>query len=329
MDGYEFVKLPGAVRRANRTWARFDQKAPRAIDVLLKVDWTTEQPIHIGSGTLGLRQDHPVRLAVRVVGKPGIPGSSLRGVLRARYEAMTLSCAIHGAPRDARLDGRIPSRHFQGYQVQFSQDITQHPVFERCEGRNQICPACALFGVASRRGESLRSRVSVRDVVPISNCEFKVKGMPLRFEPRPHHLGEFRQDLEAHRLEVTELHGRKFYTGGGPAAPGGAESVEAIPEGEAISGFIVGRNVVPEELGGILASLGYDPPTFIMIGSGKAHGFGRMRLTALEARVRGQHGPVDATTLAGWRSAFVRSEDYFQDGESSIVRIHSLGRGQS
>jgi CRISPR/Cas system CSM-associated protein Csm3 (group 7 of RAMP superfamily) len=112
--------------RANGLWAE------------LHLDGTLVEPLHVGSGVPEPVND---RLAAGVASNPAggqqgiaerpvVPGSGVKGALRAVFEAVTLSCDPLST--------------------------------DRCQATGEACPACALFGLGGRRGALAISDLSVQ-----------------------------------------------------------------------------------------------------------------------------------------------------------------------
>ena len=69
--------------------------------------------------------------------RPTLPGSSIRGMIRAVFEALTDSCMVHFAQEYGdKTCGRLYSR----------------PEYIRCTG-DTLCPACAVFGMVAEGGK--------------------------------------------------------------------------------------------------------------------------------------------------------------------------------
>lgn len=307
--GYAFVPLALEVRRIARAEARWDRCTPGTLAGRIDVALVAEQPLHVGGGSKQARPPHVVLRAARIRGRPGIPGSSLKGVLRARYEAITRSCAplspgftpirVRSSSTDIRRARLTPSLR----PAALASGCT-----ERC-----ACPACALFGRMS-----LRSRITVTDLVCTGATDFAIAAMPERFGPNLHHVGPARIDASGTAFEVLGFHGRKFHRGRGPASEA-RQHVETIPAGAEIVGQIRLFNATPAEVGGLLAALGCDPVSALKLGGGKAHGFGRARCRARCALVA--HGPAPLDP-AQWRAAFLASLDRWDDGEARLLALH-------
>jgi hypothetical protein len=304
--GYDFVPLAPDVRRIARAEARWDRGAPGTLAGRIDITLTAEQPLHVGSGSKEARPPHVVLRGARVRGRPGIPGSSLKGVLRARYEAITRSCTSLGPPSKARINSRSGIRNAR-------LAISLPAVLRDGCTEKVACPACALFGRMS-----LRSRITVTDLVCTGDTDFALAAMPERFSPNLHHVGPRRINASADAFDVLGLNGRKFHCGHGPATEA-RQHVETIPTGAELIGQIRLFNVTPAEVGGLLTALGCDPVCVIKLGGGKAHGFGRARCHARSTLVAHGSAPLDS---ARWRSAFLASPDRWDDGETRLVALH-------
>ena len=119
-------------------------------------------PLHVGSG---VPEPAGGQLAAGLPMEPGggggalvpvIPGSSLKGALRAVFEAVTRSC-------DPLSD-------------------------ERCQALDQTCPACDLFGFAGRRDAagrpaSLRGALAVSDLAV--DGRLRTERVPQRYGGHP------------------------------------------------------------------------------------------------------------------------------------------------
>ena len=325
-DGYRFVPLPDAIHRCRRNAAVFDQKVNGALSGWMDLAFISEQQIHIGSGFKALQDGKIVRTGVRIVGRPGFPGSSVKGMLRSRYEAITKSCIT--APKNGRVRS---SSHRDILRAELSLELRGRSLFrERC-AKERMCPTCALFGRMSQR-----SRIAVSDFATDTSIVFEQSEIPEQFSPNLHHLGSFRivqasprhggREQSAENIfEVLTLHGRKFGLGQGRWAENAKmQHVEVIPKDCILRGQIRLRHVLHDELGGLLVALGMLPTSKLKIGAGKCYGFGRMRLHDAKLQLRGTAGaPVAEETMQHWYEAFsANSADRFTVGEETLIRIH-------
>lgn len=308
--GYGFVPLAPDVRRIARNEARWDRRTPGTLFGHIDLTVTAEQPLHVGNGSKRVRPPHVVLCSARICGRPGIPGSSLKGVLRARYEAITRSCtSLFPGPGIAR----IRSSTTQIRKARLTSSALRTPVLDDDCTETCACPACALFGRMS-----LRSRITVTDFACTGDTQVVLAVLPERFGPNLHHVGPARIDPSGEVFEVHGLRGRKFHRGRGPAADT-RQHVETIPAGAELTGQIRIFNATPAELGGVLTALGCDPPSALKLGGGKAHAFGRARCRARCALIASGSAPLDP---AQWRKAFIESPDRWADGEARLVALH-------
>ncbi|HEU4727517.1 MAG TPA: RAMP superfamily CRISPR-associated protein [Kofleriaceae bacterium] len=259
----------------------------------------------MGSGSKQFRAPHVVLLGARIQGRPGIPGSSVKGVLRARYEAITRSCTSLVPDRKASINSRTGIK-----KAYLTATALRAPVLSDGCTEKSSCSACALFGRMS-----LRSRITVTDLVSDQDTRFVPEVLPERFSPNLHHVGPAMRDASGTAFEVHGLHGRKFHLGKGPAADT-RQHVEAIPAGARLTGQIRCFNVTPAELGGLLTALGCEPASALKLGGGKAHELGRARA---RCAFPPDGPPID---LAQCRRAFLESPDRWADGETRLVELH-------
>lgn len=307
--GYAFIPLPQEVDRRPRPHARLDRVDTSLHSGTLALIWSLEQPLHVGAGFKSLVRERGtaviVRQHVRLGPVPCVPGATLKGVLRARYEAITNSCAV--APVRAGGSLKSPSSHYGSKaRAQLQATATEVAAFQgscRATGEQRLCPACTLFGLLD-----LRSRVVIGDALPDTTA-VEVCSIPVQFAPRLHYIGAFEVNHRQREplLEVTGLYGRKFAVGRDmrpppegqrgkkPPAP---QRLEALPAGTRLRQNIRFLNLTQAELGGLLAVLGYDPASRLKVGAGKSHGFGRIRLEALEFEARSRFPDLDSTQCA-------------------------------
>jgi CRISPR/Cas system CSM-associated protein Csm3 (group 7 of RAMP superfamily) len=251
-----------------------------------------------------------------------VPGSTFKGVLRSRFEAITRSCA-GDLPSDR---GRVLSRSYPEVQRgHFTHEVqTMAPVADACGREDLVCPACALFGFQTING-TLRGRVSVTDFLSAGGIAPVTEPMPSQFEPRLHHLGEFR--IERNRgepsFEVGPLYGRKFYVGPSRTTDAvGYERVETIPSGTALRGSIRIFNLDDAELGGLLAALGVEPRSWLKLGCGKRHGFGRLRVGRVAYVLSDERRRPRGSAPEAWARAFAESLDRSEAGTQKLAEIH-------
>lgn len=334
--GYDFVRLPDAPRRVARPQARFDRRLEGKIFGRIAITYVAEQPIHVGAGHKVIIEGKPVRAQMRRGADAIVAAASCKGIARARFEAIARACVPGKAPRP---QNNLTSRSYPGYAAALHPSMAHQPVFTQCETRTGdpepvVCPACALFGLMSRR-----SRIGFGDL--IADRAPTVHRMAQQFGPRLHHLAaptDVQVDDNQRKLTVRALRGRKFHGGSGPPPVGEPMLVEAIPPGARLAGEVRLFNVTPDELGGVLVALGFacssyarldsgEPAygTYVKAGGGKNLGFGRLRPDAIGFTLTDHRGRATPAAPADWQAAWEASDDRWPAGEDALVGLHLRG----
>jgi cold shock CspA family protein len=126
------------------------------------------------SEDVGFGQEQVVCSCYRVAGQPAVPGSSLKGAVRAVFEAVTPSCAVTNHRESCRAEGG------------------QNP---------ELCPACAVFGAMGYLG-----RVRFGDAIFKGQTElYHLQALyrPRRRDGRKFYRhGRMREDPENEPIEV-------------------------------------------------------------------------------------------------------------------------------
>ena len=315
---YRFAPLPREVHRERRPHNRHDWRLPDALFGRIELSYRCTQPVHVGSGFKTLDGGSVVRSMVRSGAALAVPGASMKGLLRARYETLTRSCALFGlagVKRPAKVRSR--SRSDVGL-ARLDRGAAAHAVLRPCRPRDEPCAACALFGRMSSR-----SRIAVGDFLPEDRSAKTVAHLPPQYEPRLHHLGQAHVDERAKTFVVTTLHGRKYY-GGGHAAPPAPmnQAVEVLPIGTVIVGTLRLFNVTAAEMGGLMAAAGLLPSSLLKIGAGKSEGFGQINPTSVRWHLHDAGGRPTPHAPPSWRQAFCETPDYWPGGEAALVEFH-------
>jgi hypothetical protein len=184
-------------------------------------------PVHVASGNVELTGGGRIPLVkahFRTGGKPAIPGSSLKGVIRSVFEAISRSCV---RVQSRKLRNKLP----QGF---------EQPCGELRNTNDLLCPACRLFGAMGYQGQ-----VRFADALLVEGNTSVILS-PSLFAPRTHARIYYGGD--------GKVVGRKFYFHGQPAK--GNVPLEVC---EAESRFRLRVNFVnltKAELGLLLTALG-------------------------------------------------------------------------
>ena len=237
--------------------AGHDQYLSQCCHGTLFLKLTVCTPLHVSTGVLATGEDVNKRgipliktMETQDTQKLIIPGSSLKGVIRSVYEAITNSTlGVVG-----REKGRIPKDRFPG------------------NDKTKLCPASRIFGAMNWQG-----LVSFNDA-KCDKQQFTVGFMPSLHRPHPERKAYNKGKYVA---------GRKFYYNFGRAVDQGQN--RGIPVQQAGTEYIFTtqiqyKNLTEAELGTLLVILGQDKNNAIAlkIGGGKPIGMGTVTTEIIE-----------------------------------------------
>lgn len=184
-----------------------------------------------------------------------IPGSSLKGVIRSAYEAITKSCLC----KTKAQQNRIPDN------------------FSECKIRKEekrVCPACQLFGAMGWQG-----LISFPDVIGVGT-EIETSFVPSLYSPQPKSHSYYHRNRQ--------IRGRKFYHHAIEAVSQAEKGIDAqvAAKNYIFNAVLQLKNVSKQQLGTLFTILGQDPkyPMALKVGGGKPIGMGTMtvEIEALE-----------------------------------------------
>lgn len=255
---------------------------------------TVQTALHISTGHLALGSDVGVNgipvlktMTTTPDGRLKIQGSSLKGAIRAMYEAITNSTL---AVITSRYKDRIP------------------PERQPCRQKERLCPASRVFGALNWQG-----LVEFRDAIATS-AGSGGGSLPPLYSPRPDQCKAY------FKKENGKVIGRKFYYTHKKALQG---SSRGTPTQQAMQNTVFKtqihfKNLTPAELGTLLTVLGQDPnhPMLLKVGGGKPVGLGSLQVTLDKIERPGnlkdrysRYDPPEADTLEGGRlQAFVQEQ---------------------
>jgi CRISPR/Cas system CSM-associated protein Csm3 (group 7 of RAMP superfamily) len=304
---YDFVSLPDKPAKGQATG--HDRFLADHLTGKLTFVYETLTPLHVGSGVFETADEcglaggsTPVRGIVRKLGRPVLPGSGWKGVVRARFEAITNSrlgtrtrlsmVEDWKLPRELRpdrkgrvrvdlYDRRLPD--LESISISRSYGESDRRVNEKLA---ELSPAEALFGAMGYRG-----RIHPSDGVIEGSASREPLPVPPLEGPAAHRLakpGKARK-RDGGGVEILEVEGRKFYYDGpvldsrpiggngdrGPAR----ELIDAVPAGCTITLEIHFESLTESELGALLVSAGWGEDIGIVrFGGYKPAGLGKVRL---------------------------------------------------
>ncbi len=255
---YDFVPVAAEVRRAPTVGHEVlleDHLSGR-----LEYRLLAQTHLFVSSGTYALSEEigeapgDVIRTCYRVVSVgrdgraravPAIPGSSLKGAVRAVFEAVTSSCI--SITRVNRRMLRLQDKRG-----------------ERCTP-DYACPACSVFGTLGRLG-----KVRFGDAL-LRSGRLELYKLPNFYRPR---LDRWRVP-EAY-LEGGRLKGRKFYMHGRMVEAEDGAPAEVIAAGGELRASLDFINLTRQELAGLLFALGLDQSFALKLGGGKPACLGAM-----------------------------------------------------
>jgi CRISPR-associated protein Csm3 len=234
---YAFLPLHGGQPAVEEAPAH-DRGDPEGFTGWLEVGLEALTPVTVLTGRLAVDAAGEVYAEMaRHLGRPVLPGSSVRGMVRSVAEACSPSCTrgVGGRPGCHPGDAR------------------------------RACPACRVFGYVQGRGQAYRSRVRVEDFVQESGGAPVLWRLPQLFGPR--------QAVFAPRGTPR---GRKFYYHG-REHPAGRVTVEVLPAGATFAGRVYFQDLRYVEAAMLFFALGLDGTFDWKLGYGKPAYLGSLR----------------------------------------------------
>jgi len=304
---YDFVSLPD--RPALHAGVGHDRFSADRWSGQLLLTYRTESPLFVGSGVFETAADcglqggsRPVRGMVRSAGRPVLPGSSWKGAVRARFEAITRSrIALYGQAMN-EPEFKVPKVFLKPGDRKVRFKITDPRVgalrgpriIRRAEDLRQLSPAESLFGWMGYRG-----RVRPGDGVIEGPAASEPLAVAALDSPQMHRLAQpgkaERRDRE---VLLSRIEGRKFYYDGEilhsrtmELRDGRSkqvwEPVDAVPAGSTIRLPVFVQSMTESELGALLLSAGHGTEVGIVrFGGYKSCGLGKVRCLEVEATLR-------------------------------------------
>lgn len=298
---YDFVSLPSQATLHPGTG--HDRLPSNRLSGSLRLVYALETPLHIGSGVFATAGEcglgeaapaTPVRGIVRSSGQPVVPGSSWKGAIRTRFEAITRSrlalvdagCKEPASKVPAALkDAKDPRRQLPVRITDPRVTGTLAPL-RSVNGLHEMSPAEALFG-----GLGYRGRIHPNDGV----LDGPPAAVPLRVPPQEspmmHRLGiPGSVDRQGGTIFLGKVEGRKFYYDGRlleSGQPGDRyELIDHVPAGSTLTLDVGLTSVDRAELGALLIAAGMGEDVGIVrLGGFKNAGLGKVRLVEATSRL--------------------------------------------
>ena len=201
-------------------------------------------------------------------GQPLIPGSSLKGVIRSVAEALSGSCLT------------LPMKLDYGQSASYNTPRG----FQRCDSKEQLCPACRIFGAMGRGGHFL-GKISIGDAQAEDVASVENLTLESLMQPKPRHRVWYENPQQP-----GVMRGRKFYY----HRPRGArtttqrgrfnKTVEAVKPGTVFAFSIDYTNLENDELALLVFALVLEPEMCHKVGMGKPVGLGSAKIEVAQWR---------------------------------------------
>jgi hypothetical protein len=261
---YAMVSLPKKSPKRHKPIGQ-DAFKPKRLSGTISLRLTVKTTAFVASGVVAMGDDVPnlpqkrplIKVAVTRDRNLIIPGSSLKGVVRSTYEAMTQSCLCKTKAKKET----IPS----GYR--------------ECDNKNKLCPACQVFGAMNWQG-----LISFQDAIA---CEMKpsIGFMPSLYAPRQRCREYYKKERKNDR-EYVKVAGRKFYYHADKSVDKGKQGIPVQQAGTDLTFATQLRfmNLTEAEFGTLAIALGQDQQyrLALKVGGGKPIGMGTMLVDVTE-----------------------------------------------
>jgi CRISPR/Cas system CSM-associated protein Csm3 (group 7 of RAMP superfamily) len=301
---YDFVSLPERPAVAKPVY--HDRYHPDRLSGKLTLTYRIESPLHVGSGVFETAEQcgfqggqEPVRGIVRRCGAPVLPGSSWKGAVRARFEAITRSRLALVSTFSREQGWKVPAVLGGGSgQGKLKVTITDERVTDtlgavRCSRKAcRLSPAESVFGCMGYRG-----RVGPQDGIIKGGSAQEPLSVPPLDGPLMHRLAAPGHVVLQHgRLEISQVEGRKFYYDGdvvssrtgrdGRSSSGASELIDVVAPGGSITIVIRLDSLSEPEMGALLVAAGYGIGVGVVrFGGYKSAGLGKVKLEQAQSEV--------------------------------------------
>lgn len=251
---YDFVPIHPKVRREKVP--RHHQLEPGLLAGRLEFAVQTLGPLHVDTSVAVRSEDVDLEAddgvlapQYRVDGRPAIPGSTLKGVVRSVAEAVSPSC--------------VTSTQVDPFKL--PEEVTDRRARRPCSAKRGVaCPTCTLFGMMGYIGQ-----VWFGDALLSPKGEMTLHRIPHLYRPR--------SNAATYYERRGNFKGRKFYIHGRPQT-GEGPALEVIKPGQYLLGDLRFTNLTEAQLGLLFFALGLDGSFCLKIGAGKPVCLGSARI---------------------------------------------------
>lgn len=270
MNPYNFVRLvgDGPKREPVLQHQQFRNLSGRIVCAL-----TARTPLFVPQYRAGAadrsRAHESLEMYRNELGRPLIPGTSLKGVIRNVAEAAANGCFT------------LPSRlSYERQTVEY--DLPNK--FYACQDEKNLCPTCRLFGML-HRGKVFAGNVTIQDAVAQPGYQTQWLTLAILSAPKPRHKPFYSQEPDKQKPPVR---GRKFYyhrpqgARGRNQKDGQNKTVEAVSKGAVFKFEVEYNNVGEPDLNLLLFALMLWDDACHKVGMGKPIGLGSAKIEIVE-----------------------------------------------
>lgn len=261
-------------------------------------------------------------------GRPLLPGSSLKGVIRSVAEALSGSCLALPLPKEGdKIEYKYRGQSLVSYRIPRG--------FEHCRDINDLCPACRIFGSLSG-DRAFLGKIGLSDAVAAGSFEVETITIEALMEPKPRHRAWYEDPLQRGYLR-----GRKFYYHR-PLGPRRTtvkseynKTIEAVKPGAVFEFDLDYTNLTEDELALLVFALTLEPGMAHKVGMGKPVGLGSARIeivgwVQIDRQARYRRLGSGVTTLEGdgliqeiarWQNQYHQIYAKWQESLTDLRRI--------
>lgn len=299
VNPYNFVKLEDRDERSESAgWDKIDSTSYSG---KLRCKLVVLTPLFTADHQNAIPNSKIFQFLKNSTGIPLLQGTSIRGMVRAVYEAITNSCMpLAATVGQTKIGGKIVGHNYD--------ELFKHKI---CGDMKALCPACRLFGVINGDTVHLRSRVAFSDAL-LKKGELN-KGevyLEVLSTPKPYH-GEI---YGLNKKMGGPIAGRKFYYhhGAGPKLASNKDEwkkqasaiAEYAPKGTEFEFDISFHGFEKSEFGDFLLAMSLEDGLAHKFGMGRPIGFGSCRIEVLQEKSSVYNGSERYNSYGKSKTAF-------------------------
>lgn len=241
-----------------------------SISGYMELKITCLNDLHIGDGSVNSVDNSFIKTVVKNNGVPVIPGSSLKGCVRAIAAAVSHSCLRD--QKSKKIDSERPKKCSVYYNNEIKKMV------------KNICITCSLFGTMG-----YASKVDFSEFVP--NPDKKVQLIALS-KATPHSGKGEPEKRMFYRTRKENSNNKKMEPYDTEVQKIKTIKIEAVSKDTNFYGKIFFRNLTEEQLSLLMFSLGLDETVDLKIGGFKYDGMGKIKITVNKYKYNHDNTPV-------------------------------------